>query len=235
MQPQLQSTDFNTNPAVNLDKINLNLPVEFGGEVHILKDVSLQLPAATQCGLVGPSGSGKTSLLTIIAGLRRPSSGRITILGQDLNACNEEQLATLRRDQIGVVFQNFHLLPAMTALENVAMPLELANSEEAEDQARKALELVDLGHRLQHFPHQMSGGEQQRTAIARAFVARPQLVLADEPTGNLDGKTSMRVMEILEQMTHENSATLLLITHNEALLKNTSQVLRLQDGQLATL
>jgi len=190
-----QAEDSIAEPAINLDQINLSLEVEGKEAVHILNDVNLRIPQQSLCGLVGPSGSGKTSLLTIIAGLRRANSGIAKVLDYDFTSCDEEQLAGFRRDNIGIVFQNFHLLPSMTALENVAMPLELADKDDCEQHAATMLEVVGLGHRFHHFPHQLSGGEQQRTAIARAFVARPRLVLADEPTGNLDDATSQMVME----------------------------------------
>lgn len=233
MQPNPVPEDSNASNAVELDRINLSLPVDAGGEIDILKEVSLELGMATKCGLVGPSGSGKTSLLTVIAGLRRPTGGSISIMGEDLGKCDEETLASFRRENIGVVFQNFHLLPAMTAVENVAMPLELSGDREAEGHAESALEMVGLSHRMTHFPHQLSGGEQQRVAIARAFVAKPRLILADEPTGNLDGKTGDHVMEILDGMSSDNEATMLLITHNMELLKGLSKVFQMNDGRLS--
>lgn len=225
--------DSNATNAVELDGIALSLPVDSGQETEILKGVSLEIELGSKCGLIGPSGSGKTSLLTIMAGLRRPSSGTIKIMDTDLNSRDEEQLASFRRDNIGVVFQNFHLLPAMNAIENVAMPLELSMDADAEQHAEEALKMVGLDHRLQHFPHQLSGGEQQRVAIARAFVAKPKLILADEPTGNLDSKTSDHVMEILEEMTASNDATMLLITHNIDLLEDMSMVAKMNDGHLS--
>ena len=233
MQPNPHPVDSNSNKAVVLDRISLSLPLDSGGEIEILKEVSLELEMASKCGLVGPSGSGKTSLLTVIAGLRRASSGSISIMDSNLSDCDEEDLATFRRNNIGVVFQNFHLLPAMTALENVAMPLELSGDREAEQHAEEALGMVGLSHRLVHFPHQLSGGEQQRVAIARAFVANPRLILADEPTGNLDSKTSGHVMEILDEMSVKNGSTMLLITHNNDLLEGVVQVARMNDGHLS--
>ena len=218
--------------AIKLSDLKLSLPVDTGGEIEILKGINFELPTATKCGLIGPSGSGKTSLLTIIAGLRPPSSGDISILSKVLKELSEEELASFRRDNIGIVFQNFHLLPTMTALENVALPLELTFNEQAEDLAAAALKLVGLDHRTSHYPHQLSGGEQQRTAIARAFVAKPKLILADEPTGNLDSKTSENIMEILNNLTKENDATMLLITHNEDILANFDKVIKMQDGNL---
>ena len=233
MQTAPQPANSNANSSVELSGISLRLPVDSGGELQILSDISLTLPAGVKCGLVGPSGSGKTSLLTIIAGLRRPSGGKLSLLGSDTGGMDEEELARFRRDNIGVIFQSFHLLPAMTALENVAMPLELAGREDAEQKAGELLGLVGLEHRLTHFPNQLSGGEQQRVAIARAFVARPRLILADEPTGNLDGETSAHVMEMLNEMATESNSTMLLITHNNDLLEDVSMVARMKDGNLA--
>ena len=232
MQPNPISEDFNASAAIELEGISLSLPIDSGGTIEILRDISLKLEGSSRCGLVGPSGSGKTSLLTIMAGLRRPTAGTISIMDTRLNDCSEEALANFRRENIGVVFQNFHLLPSMTALENVAMPLELSVDEEAETHAEEALNKVGLSHRLTHFPNQLSGGEQQRVAIARAFVAKPKLILADEPTGNLDGKTSDHVMEILNEMASSNGATMLLITHNLDLLKDLDVLARMNDGHL---
>ena len=226
------STDSIAENAVSLKRINLSIGVNNKEVVQILNEVSLNIPERTLCGLVGPSGSGKTSLLTIIAGLRRPSGGTAKVLGYDFADYDEEQLAGFRRDNIGVVFQNFHLLPSMTALENVAMPLELAETIDSEMQAATLLEAVGLAHRLNHFPHQLSGGEQQRTAIARAFVARPRLILADEPTGNLDAATSGTIMETLHEMRIASGSCMLLITHNEKLLEHADMVAKMDNGQL---
>ncbi|MBF2734572.1 MAG: ABC transporter ATP-binding protein [Betaproteobacteria bacterium AqS2] len=219
--------------AVKLAGVSLSLPVEDREDLEILKGIDFSIEAGSKCGLVGPSGSGKTSLLTLIAGLRKPSAGQINILDESIVEMDEEQLADFRRANIGVVFQNFHLLPAMTALENAAIPLELAGAADAEERAYAALSQVGLKERARHYPHQLSGGEQQRTAIARAFVASPKLVLADEPTGNLDGKTSENVMETLEELIRTNKTTMLLITHNEALLDGVGQVARMNSGQLS--
>lgn len=222
----------NCTSVIQLTDIALSLPIANGSEIQILNGINLEVPSGSRCGLIGPSGSGKTSLLTIIAGLRQPSRGKVTVMDNDYTSCDEESLATFRRDNIGVVFQNFHLLPSMTALENAAMPLELANDPEAESKAEEALKLVGLGHRLDHLPHQLSGGEQQRTAIARAFVGKPALVLADEPTGNLDEQTSGAVMEILYSMTEAASSSIFLITHNHELLSNATMVKRMVAGRL---
>lgn len=219
--------------AVKLSGVSLSLPVDDREDLEILKGIDFSIPAGGKCGLIGPSGSGKTSLLTLIAGLRKPSAGQISILDESIVEMDEEQLAAFRRANIGVVFQNFHLLPAMTALENAAIPLELAGAADAEERAYAALARVGLKDRARHYPHQLSGGEQQRTAIARAFVASPKLVLADEPTGNLDGKTSASVMETLEELIRSSKTTMLLITHNESLLDGVGQVARMNSGQLS--
>lgn len=229
MQDSMDSTSSN---AISLSGIDLTLQLESGADIHILKGINLELERGKRCGLIGPSGSGKTSLLTIISGLRRPTKGMAKVLGSDLGSLDEENMATFRRDKIGIVFQNFHLLPTMTALENAALPLELANDPAAEDKAAAVLKSVGLNHRTGHFPHQLSGGEQQRTAIARAFVARPQLVLADEPTGNLDEHTSSMVMDTLYSMSRESNTTILLITHNTGLLSETDIVKRMSAGNL---
>ena len=223
----------NSAAALELSNIKLSLPLDTGDELEILKGIDLEVGNGTRCGLKGPSGSGKTSLLTILAGLRRPTAGDIRILGEQIDVLSEESLVQFRRDNIGVVFQNFHLLPTMTALENVAMPLEIAGEREVADRASEALKIVGLGHRMDHFPHQLSGGEQQRTAIARAFIARPKIILADEPTGNLDGKTSEHVMEMLIRLSSEHKSTMLFITHNEALLDEMQMVVQMNDGLLS--
>ena len=224
----------NSTLALDLSSIKLSLPLDTGDQLEILKGIDLQVDSGKRCGLKGPSGSGKTSLLTILAGLRRPTAGAIRILGEKIDKLAEEKLVEFRRNNIGVVFQNFHLLPTMTAQENVAMPLEIAGELDVADKASEALKIVGLGHRLDHFPHQLSGGEQQRTAIARAFIARPRLILADEPTGNLDGKTSEHVMEMLIRLSSEYRSTMLFITHNEALLDEMEMVVQMNDGLLSS-
>ena len=219
--------------AIAAQQIQLRLPVTAEREVEILRGIDLEIEAGRKIGLIGPSGSGKTSLLTLIAGLQRPSSGTLAVLGVDYGNCSQEQLADFRRANIGVVFQNFHLLPSMSALENVALPLEMASDPAAEEKAAESLAIVGLGHRLDHFPHQLSGGEQQRTAIARAFVARPRLILADEPTGNLDGETGRAVIGVLEKLVAETAATLIFITHDGSLLSHFDRTLQMLDGRLA--
>ena len=183
--------------------------------------------------MVGPSGSGKTSLMMVIAGLERQTGGRVAIGGRELAALDEDALARLRLDNIGIVFQNFHLVPTMTALENVAIPRELAGSGAAFAEAEEALERAGLGRRTGHYPGQLSGGEQQRVALARAFVARPALLLADEPTGNLDGDTGTAVIDLLFSLVAEAGTTLLLVTHNPTLAARCARGVTLSDGRIA--
>lgn len=225
------SYDKDTDAIVSLEAIDLKLRSE-AGEVHILKNVSLELPHGKTVSVTGPSGSGKTTLLMILGGLEKPSAGRVFIDGHNLTAMDEDALAAFRRDNIGIIFQGFHLIPTMTALENVAVPLELAGEKKAFDKAQQALESVGLGHRLQHYPGQLSGGEQQRVAIARAFVTAPKIILADEPTGNLDAETGKKVMEIMFGMTRQRGTTLLLVTHDLALAKQCDMTVNISDGKI---
>ncbi|WP_207537337.1 ABC transporter ATP-binding protein [Sabulicella rubraurantiaca] len=201
--------------------------------VNILKGVSLRVDRGEAVGIVGPSGSGKTSLLMLLAGLERATGGSLRVAGQDLSAMDEEALARFRRDQVGIVFQAFHLIPTMTALENVAIPLEFAGRNDAFARAEEALRLVGLGRRLGHYPGQLSGGEQQRVAVARAFVAAPSLLLADEPTGNLDRATGTQVMDLLFGLRERHGTTLVLITHDPALAARCPRQLRIEDGRIA--
>lgn len=200
------------------------------GQVNILRGVDLRLAEGEAVGLVGPSGSGKTTLLMLLAGLERASAGRLVVAGQELARLDEDALARFRRDTLGIVFQAFHLVPTMTALENVAIPLEFAGRGDAFEQARAALESVGLGHRLAHHPGQLSGGEQQRVALARAFAGEPRLILADEPTGNLDRATGEKVMDLLFGLRERHGTTLLLITHDPALAARCDRVVRIEDG-----
>jgi putative ABC transport system ATP-binding protein len=202
------------------------------GMVNILKGISLKVEAGSRLGLVGPSGSGKSSLMMLIGGLERQTKGRIIVAGQDLKSLNEDGLARFRRDNVGIVFQNFHLVPTMTALENVALPAEFAGREDAFDRAAEGLKAVGLGHRLDHYPGQLSGGEQQRAALARALVTDPKLVLADEPTGNLDGETGRQVIALLFDLARRRGTTLILITHDNALAERCDRVIRLEDGRV---
>ncbi len=218
---------------LTLNDIHLTLPGS-AGPVSILKGVSLSLPAGKSVAIVGPSGSGKTSLLMICAGLLKPSSGKITFRDQDITHYSEDDLSVLRRDHLGIVFQSFHLIPTMTALENVAIPLELAKVADADARARAALESVHLGHRFTHYPAQLSGGEQQRVAIARALAMKPGLILADEPTGNLDQETGKSIMSLLFERVREHGVTLGLITHDPALAAACDVQIHIQDGKVVT-
>jgi putative ABC transport system ATP-binding protein len=217
------------NPMILLDDVRLKL-ASAAGEVNVLNGVSLRVDPGETVSLVGPSGSGKSTLMMVIGGLERPSSGRVAVAGADLARMSEDALARFRRDAVGIVFQNFHLVPTMTALENVAMPLELAGDRGAFAAAEAGLVAVGLGHRLLHYPGQLSGGEQQRVALARAFAGRPKLLLADEPTGNLDTVTGQRVIELLFRLREQHGTTLLLITHDAELARRCGRMVRLADG-----
>ncbi|HEU5282907.1 MAG TPA: ABC transporter ATP-binding protein [Burkholderiales bacterium] len=201
-------------------------------ELTILSDVSFEVRSGEAVAIAGVSGSGKSTLLGLLAGLDTPSAGSVQIDGRDLFALDEDGRAALRGRMVGFVFQAFQLLPAMTALENVMLPLELAGAEQAEPAARAMLERVGLADRVSHYPKQLSGGEQQRVAIARAFVTRPKLLFADEPTGNLDAVTGAQVIELLFELNRESGTTLLLVTHDEALTSRCGRVLRLAAGRL---
>ena len=205
---------------------------ERAGRVDILHDISLEVASGETLGLVGPSGSGKSSLLMLMGGLEQATSGTITALGQDLTAMNEDQLALFRRDHMGVVFQSFHLIPTMTALENVATPLELAGAKDAFARAAAELEAVGLGNRMDHYPKQMSGGEQQRVALARASAPRPKILLADEPTGNLDETNGAAIINLLFDLRDRHGATLILVTHANELAARCDRVIRLRDGRI---
>jgi len=217
---------------VALDGVHLNLASP-AGEVNVLKGISLSVQPGETVGVVGPSGSGKSSLLMVMGGLERASRGSVRVAGADLSALDEDGLARLRRGAIGIVFQSFHLIPTMTALENVAVPLELAGAADAFARAEDELRAVGLGHRLTHRPGQLSGGEQQRVALARAFVIRPGLLLADEPTGNLDQATGQAVMDLLFDRHARLGTTLILVTHDAALAGRCARVVRMADGCLS--
>lgn len=204
------------------------------GRIEILKGITLDVQAGETLGLVGPSGSGKSSLLMLMGGLERATGGQVMALGHDLTALGEDALARVRREHMGVVFQSFHLIPTMTALENVATPLELAGVDDAYDRAAAELDAVGLGARKDHYPSEMSGGEQQRVALARAAAPRPQLLLADEPTGNLDASTGAAIMDLLFDLNARHGATLVLVTHAPELAEKCSRVVRLVDGQIAS-
>jgi putative ABC transport system ATP-binding protein len=217
---------------VRVRGLHLTVPAS-AGPVNILRGIELEIGAGEAVGVVGPSGSGKTSLLMVLAGLERATAGSVALAGQEITGLDEDALARLRREQIGIVFQAFFLIPTMTALENVAVPLELAGVADAMERARVSLAAVGLGHRLAHLPGQLSGGEQQRVALARAFAPRPRLLLADEPTGNLDQATGAAVMDLLFALRAQAGTTLMLITHDPAVASRCSRILRLADGRIA--
>ena len=218
-------------PLASMEEVFLTL-ASAAGPVNILRGVSLTIGNGESLGLVGPSGSGKTSLLMVLAGLERATSGRVMIAGQELGALGEDALALLRRTHIGIVFQSYHLIATMTALENVAIPLELAGARDAFARAAAGLAEVGLSHRLKHFPAQLSGGEQQRVAIARAFVAGPSLLIADEPTGNLDAENGRLVVDCLFAQRARLGASLFLITHDPSLAARCGRQIRLAEGRI---
>jgi len=220
-------------PMVRLDGVELTLK-SGAGEVNILRGIDLEVARGETVGVVGPSGSGKTSMIMLVAGLERCSAGRVAVAGHDITDLDEDSLAVFRRDTIGVVFQSFHLVPTMTARENVAVPLELAGRDDAFERAEAALARVGLDHRLEHYPGQLSGGEQQRVALARAFAPEPSLVLADEPTGNLDGETGQRIVEMMFDHAAEAGTTLMLITHDPAIADRCGRVVRMVDGRIGS-
>ena len=210
-----------------------NLTKEYrsgGGALAVLRNVSFDVAAGETLAIVGPSGSGKTTLLGLLAGLDTPTTGAVLLDGTDLAGLDEDARARLRGDRVGFVFQSFQLVPTLTALENVQVPLELRGVGDSGARAKDLLERVGLGHRLDHFPTQLSGGEQQRVAIARAFVNRPRVLFADEPTGNLDGATGARIVELLEQLNREDGTTIVLVTHDPALATRLGRSIRLADG-----
>jgi len=216
-----------------IDAANVTLSLgQRAAPVEILRGVDLQVAAGQTVALLGPSGSGKSSLMAVLSGMERPTSGTIRIAGADFHGAGEDALARARRGRIGIILQAFHLLPTMTALENVAVPLELAGTAGAFDRAAEELEAVGLGHRLRHYPAQLSGGEQQRVAIARALGPRPPLLFADEPTGNLDAATGGAILDLLFARQKESGATLFVITHDPALASRCARVLEMSDGRI---
>lgn len=221
-------------PIVEIKDLKLSL-VGGAGPVNILRGIDLQVEAGETVSIVGPSGAGKTSLLMVLSGLEKADSGILRVSGVDLQRLDEDELARFRRLQVGIVFQSFHLVPTMTALENVALPLEFAAIDDALEQAARALQATGLTARQAHFPGQLSGGEQQRVALARAFVAKPKLILADEPTGNLDQETGERVMELLFGLQREFGTTLILVTHDAKLAAQCGRTLQMADGYLQPL
>ena len=218
-------------PLIELSDIHLTLG-SAAGQVNILRGVTLQVQRGETVAVVGPSGSGKSTMMMIVAGLERPSTGSVRIAGTAFGSLDEDGLALFRRRHIGIVFQAFHLIATMTALENVAIPLELAGMSDAFDRAREGLKAVGLGGRVEHYPGQLSGGEQQRVALARAFAAEPDLLLADEPTGNLDAATGAAILDLLFERRRETGATLLVITHDPALAGRCGRVLEMRDGRI---
>ena len=220
-----------TSPIVSLENVGLTLR-SGAGEVEILTGISLDVTEGETLALVGPSGSGKSSLLMLIGGLERASTGRVTTLGQELGTLSEDALARLRRGHMGVVFQSFHLIPTLTALENVAVPLELASAPDAVSRAAAQLDAVGLAARAGHYPSQMSGGEQQRVALARATATRPRLILADEPTGNLDSVSGAAIIDLLFDLRAQHGATLILVTHDADLAARCDRTISLRDGRM---
>ena len=220
-----------SSPVIALKDVSLTL-MGNAGPVNILRGIDLEVARGETLGLVGPSGSGKSSLLMLMGGLERATGGSVMALGQDLTVLGEDALARFRRDHMGVVFQSFHLIPTMTAVENVATPLELAGDRDAFEKAAAELEAVGLGSRADHYPAQMSGGEQQRVALARAVVTRPEILLADEPTGNLDGTNGEAIIRLLFDLRDRHGATLVMVTHATELAARCDRVVRLRDGAL---
>ncbi|MCG6882195.1 MAG: ABC transporter ATP-binding protein [Silicimonas sp.] len=221
-----------TEPILTLSDATLSLDGN-AGRIEILKGITLEVSRGETVGLVGPSGSGKSSLLMLMGGLERATSGRVEALGHDLTALGEDALARFRREHMGVVFQSFHLIPTMTALENVATPLELAGRADAFERAEAELRAVGLGDRMHHYPAQLSGGEQQRVALARAAAPEPDILLADEPTGNLDGTTGAAIVDLLFGLNARHGSTLILVTHAPELAERCGRVIRLTDGRIA--
>ncbi|MCW1429944.1 ABC transporter ATP-binding protein [Novosphingobium sp. JCM 18896] len=224
-----------TSPQPAISAQNLTLTLGSGeSAVAILKGLDLVVPQGQTLALLGPSGSGKSSLMAVLSGLERASSGSLTVAGEDFGKLDEDGLARARRGRIGIVLQAFHLLPTMTALENVATPMELAGMPDAQERAAAELTAVGLGHRLTHYPAQLSGGEQQRVAIARAIAPRPTLIFADEPTGNLDAATGSDIIDLLFARRAETQATLVIITHDTALADHCERVVTIGDGRIAS-
>lgn len=233
LAPCLCQPDQVTSPQLEISARNLTLTLgSAGAEVEILRGIDIDIATGEVVALLGPSGSGKSSLMAILSGLERASSGALMVAGEDFTAMDEDDLARARRGRIGIVLQAFHLLPTMTALENVSTPMELAGSGDVRARATAELQAVGLGHRLNHYPTQLSGGEQQRVAIARAIAPRPQLIFADEPTGNLDAATGHEIIDLLFSRRAETGATLLVITHDADLAARCDRVITMGDGRI---
>ena len=216
---------------IELKELGMSYTLE-SGTLDVLKGVDIFIGDGETVAIVGPSGSGKTTLLLLLAGLELPQQGDIKLDGTSLSELSSDELADVRRDNLGIIFQSFHLVPSLTALGNVTLPLEIAGKENARQRAIELLEKVGLGERMDHYPSQLSGGEQQRVAIARALVHAPKMVLADEPTGNLDINTGAKIIELLFNLNADAGSTLVLVTHDEAIARRCQRVLRLQDGKL---
>src|SRR5436309_3025536 len=227
----MNETSIVAPPAVRLSGVNLSLG-RGAARVHILKDIDLHIGSGEAVGLVGPSGSGKSTLLMVAAGLERPDAGAVHVAGQDLRALDEDALARFRGARIGIVFQSFHLIPTMTALENVAIPLELAGLPDAQEIAAKELAAVGLAGRASHYPAQLSGGEQQRVALARALAPQPAILIADEPTGNLDTDTGRDIVDLIFRLRSERGATLVLVTHDAELAALCDRTIHLRSGEI---
>ena len=219
----------NHNCAVATENLSLNLFSE-AGEIKILKNINLKINQGESIGFVGPSGAGKTTMMMIIAGLEKATAGRILVKNNDITNLGEDDLAVFRRKNIGIVFQDFHLIPTMKAIENVAIPLELAKDKDAFLKAEAALKEVGLKNRILHYPSQLSGGEQQRVALARAIINNPSIILADEPTGNLDGENGEKIINLLFELQQKNQTTLFLITHDMNIANRCSRIIKIEDG-----
>jgi putative ABC transport system ATP-binding protein len=230
----MNDTSLAVNPAIALSGVNLTLG-RGAARVHILKDIDLHIGHGEAIGLVGPSGSGKSTLLMVMAGLERADTGSIKVAGADLRQLDEDALARFRGRHVGIVFQSFHLIPTMTALENVAVPLELAGASDAEARARTELEAVGLAGRTGHYPAQLSGGEQQRVALARALAPNPAILVADEPTGNLDENTGRQIIDLMFAGHRERGSTLILVTHDTALARRCDRIVQLRSGRIESM
>lgn len=218
-------------PVISLQNVSLTLKGN-AGNINIIKNVSLDLHKGESIGLIGPSGSGKSSLLMLAGGLERASSGKITIFDQVITGMSEDRLSKLRRNNVGVVFQSFHLIQTLTAQENVATPLEISFSKNPLERAMRALDRVGLSHRANHYPSQLSGGEQQRVALARAYVSNPQILLADEPTGNLDEENTKAIIDLLFELKNDYNTALFLVTHSNSLSNRCDRIIKIRDGKL---